>query len=106
MLLLSACGALLKLLLCLRSADSEDSTARLDYRTMLLAGRFLPIIIVDDWNDVNSNYLKNKYNKIINDHFNFSPLFLKYWQKKIDYNETNYDLKPMTLDQFKTFLSN
>lgn len=66
----------------------------------------LPIIIVDDWSDINNDYLQNRYKRIINDHFNFSPLFLKYWQKKINNDETDYDLKPMTLKEFKTFLSN
>ena len=66
----------------------------------------LPIIIVNNWNEININYLKDEYEKIINKKFDFSSLFLKYWKLKFANDETKFELEKMTLDEFKNYVQN
>ena len=66
----------------------------------------LPVIIINNWNEININYLKDKYEKIINKKFDFSSLFLKYWKLKFTNDETKFELEKMTLDEFKNYVQN
>ena len=64
----------------------------------------LPVIIVNDWNDININFLKNEHKKIINKKFDFSSLFLNYWKSKFNLSENIFNLNEMTIDEFKIFI--
>lgn len=56
----------------------------------------LPVVIVNDWNDINETYLNNKFNEIVENvkenKYNFQKLFLDYWLQKI----RNFKLHFMT----------
>ena len=64
----------------------------------------LPVIIVNDWNDININFLRNEYKKIINKKFDFSSLFLNYWKSKFNLSENIFNLNEMTIDEFRIFI--
>ena len=66
----------------------------------------LPVIIINNWNEINIHYLKDKYEKIINKKFDFSSLFLKYWKLKFTNDETKFELEKMTLVEFKNYVQN
>jgi hypothetical protein len=46
----------------------------------------LPVVIVDDWNKISTQFLKNEFDKIIKnwDTYDFERLTLHYWVKKIN----------------------
>lgn len=46
----------------------------------------LPILIINDWNIVNDDYLNKKYNEFRMKKFNLDKLDLKYWKKIIQNN--------------------
>jgi hypothetical protein len=43
----------------------------------------LPIVEVEDWNDLSEEWLRNKFNEIIQGKFKYEKLFLSYWVQKI-----------------------
>jgi hypothetical protein len=51
----------------------------------------LPILIVNEWNDINQELLNNTILKFKNSNFNYNKLLLSYWIKIIKdiYNDTN-----------------
>jgi len=47
----------------------------------------LPICLVDDWEEINEDFLDNEYERIINIKWNFDKLKMSYWLKKIKNHE-------------------
>ena len=43
----------------------------------------LPILFVNDWNEINFNFLNTKYEEIINKKYDLSKLKISYWKKYI-----------------------
>jgi hypothetical protein len=43
----------------------------------------LPVLFVDDWSEINENYLNEKYLEIKSKTFNFSKLKISYWENYI-----------------------
>ncbi len=43
----------------------------------------LPVLVVNDWNQINEEYLNKKYNEIIKLKYNFEKIYCNYWLKKI-----------------------
>lgn len=64
----------------------------------------LPVIQVDDWSEINQNRLMDIAHSVMSKKFNFSPLFLNYWSKKI-HGSIAEPLEEMTLDEFKKFMT-
>ena len=50
----------------------------------------LPILVINDWNEINKEFLEKKYIEIINKNkngeYNINKLYLKYWLDKINNN--------------------
>ena len=67
--------------------------------------RNLPVILVDRWSDVNQDLLKKSLSEMINQKFDFSPLFLQHWAAKINQNKKQFLLERMSLDEFKHYIS-
>ncbi len=44
----------------------------------------LPVVIVDDWNQVNEEFLNQKYEEIRQKSYDMSKLFFDYWLREID----------------------
>ena len=44
----------------------------------------LPILIINDWNNINKEYLEKIYQEFKNKKFNLEKLNLKYWEKEIN----------------------
>lgn len=44
----------------------------------------LPILIINDWNNINKEYLEKIYQEFKNKKFNLEKLSLKYWEKEIN----------------------
>ena len=53
--------------------------------------KHLPILIVDNWEDVTEKFLNDKYDEMINKKWNWDMLKISYWEKLIEdkYNDTN-----------------
>jgi hypothetical protein len=43
----------------------------------------LPILITDSWNEINEEYLKEKYNDITNKYYNYNKIKMSYWENEI-----------------------
>lgn len=63
----------------------------------------LPVAILDDWSDFNSTYMIQQFNRLKNEKFNFNPMFLRYWEEKIN-GEKRFNLPDMSIKEFKNFL--
>lgn len=48
--------------------------------------RHLPIVFIDNWNQINEQFLLNKYEEMNNKKYDFSILRLNYWEKKFANN--------------------
>ena len=46
----------------------------------------LPIVEIEDWNDITEKWLENKFNEITQGKFKYERLFLNYWVNKIRLN--------------------
>jgi len=46
----------------------------------------LPILFVDDWNEITEKFLYDEYMRIENTEWNFEKLNFKYWENKIKYD--------------------
>ena len=46
--------------------------------------RDLPILIIDDWNQISYNFLQEQYEKFQNTEYNLDQIKLSYWKEKID----------------------
>jgi hypothetical protein len=62
----------------------------------------LPIIELENWNDITTEFLLEKFNNILanlsKNIYNFDRLYLSYWEKKLNMNKTkNMDPKNYTL---------
>jgi hypothetical protein len=44
----------------------------------------LPIVEIEDWNDITEGWLESKFNEIIQGKFKYEKLFLKYWVDNIN----------------------
>lgn len=42
-----------------------------------------PCVFIDDWNDVTEEFLKIKYEEIINREYDLKKLYVSYWNKVI-----------------------
>ncbi len=62
----------------------------------------LPVVIVDDWCDINEEFLINKLHDLENRKFDFSKLLLKYWKYQMIPNQDYLPIScQMTLAEFK-----
>ena len=43
----------------------------------------LPILFIDDWNQLNESFLNNKYEEMINKKWNMEKLKISYWNEYI-----------------------
>ena len=50
----------------------------------------LPCVFVHDWREVNTQFLQNSLDSILNKTYNFSRMFLQYWKSKIEEDECLY----------------
>jgi len=50
----------------------------------------LPILFIDDWSEINKEFLNKKYEEISNQHFNLEKLKLSYWKSFIKEKIMNY----------------
>lgn len=46
----------------------------------------LPVLFVDDWNEITESFLENKYKEMLNKKYNYNKLLMSYWTNLIDYN--------------------
>ena len=46
----------------------------------------LPILFIDDWSVIDEEFLKNKYDEIVNKNWNMDKLKISYW---MDFIKTN-----------------
>lgn len=44
----------------------------------------LPVVIVQDWEEINEEFLEQKYKEFTAKKFNIEKLFMEYWWKKIE----------------------
>lgn len=63
----------------------------------------LPILIVNERHDINAAYLGKKFDEIINQEFDFNPLFRDYWSHKLKSRARTF-VKPMTFAQFRDLI--
>ena len=47
--------------------------------------RDLPVVVVDDWEEVNEVFLKNKYSLLRKKRFNYKKLYFDFYNKQIDF---------------------
>jgi hypothetical protein len=64
----------------------------------------LPVVIVEDWEEVNQKNLLNHYQKLNERKYDFSKLFLKYWKNEIN-NQEVFKMPDMTIKEFKNILT-
>jgi hypothetical protein len=64
----------------------------------------LPIVMVDDWNEVTEPFLRDCHSKLQSREFDYSKIMLNYWKSKIHgSSETKQFLPRMTIEQFRKF---
>lgn len=63
----------------------------------------LPVIIVEDWYEVNTESLLNSLNNLIIKKFNYQKLFTSYWVKLIN-NKPITSLSKMTINEFRQYI--
>ena len=64
----------------------------------------LPVMVVDDWSTVNKTAMRNFYGQARQRQYNFSPLFLNYWNRCIK-GDSAPILAPMTRADFRRLLT-
>jgi hypothetical protein len=64
----------------------------------------LPVLIVEDWQQVNRETMLAFMQVSAAKKFDFSPLFREYWLCKIRQAESNL-IDPMTLTEFRKFIT-
>lgn len=63
----------------------------------------LPVVILNDWSEFNSTHMIQQVDRLKNEKFNFNPMFLRYWEEKIN-GKTRFNLPDMSMKEFKNFL--
>ena len=63
----------------------------------------LPVFILEDWSEFNSENMLKVVEGYHNKKYNFSPLFLNYWRMQFSRNEI-FNMDPMTIEELKQFL--
>jgi hypothetical protein len=46
----------------------------------------LPVVILNNWNELNQDLLNNKFNELKNKSFNYNKLTVKYWTEKLKFS--------------------
>ena len=64
----------------------------------------LPVLVVDDWSEINKDRLFEFFKTSLETQYDFSPLFLDYWKRRIK-GEAVELLKPMTRMEFNSYLT-
>jgi hypothetical protein len=64
----------------------------------------LPVMLVDDWSEVNTQTLLAYIQKLATEQFDYSPLFGEYWRRHMNGEDTNL-LKPMSHSEFRRLLT-
>jgi len=64
----------------------------------------LPVLIVEDWGDVKKTLMEDFINTALKKKFNFSKLFLLYWQQKIHHSNQRPPLDFMHIKTFRELL--
>ena len=63
----------------------------------------LPVVMLNDWSEFNSTHMIQQVDRLKNEKFNFNPMFLRYWEEKIN-TKTRFNLPDMSIKEFKNFL--
>jgi hypothetical protein len=63
----------------------------------------LPVVMLNDWSEFNSTHMIQQVDRLKNEKFNFNPMFLRYWEEKIN-GKTRINLPDMSMKEFKNFL--
>ncbi len=63
----------------------------------------LPVVMLNDWSEFNSTHMIQQVDRLKNEKFNFNPMFLRYWDERINGN-TGFNLPDMSIKEFKSFL--
>jgi hypothetical protein len=63
----------------------------------------LPVVMLNDWSEFNSTHMIQQVDRLKNEKFNFNPMFLRYWEEKIN-GKTRFNLPDMSIKEFKNFL--
>jgi len=63
----------------------------------------LPAVLLDDWSDFNPAHMIQQVNRLKDQKFDFTPLFLKHWEEKVR-GKSRFKLPEMTMKEFKDFL--
>jgi hypothetical protein len=63
----------------------------------------LPVVMLDDWSEFNSDQMIQHVNRLKNSKFNFNSMFLRHWQERI-HGKTHFKLPDMSIKEFKNFL--
>lgn len=63
----------------------------------------LPVVILDDWAEFNSNNMIKHVEILSNTKYDFSYLFTSYWKDQFNGSQ-NFKIEPMTLNEFKKFI--
>ena len=50
----------------------------------------LPVLIIDNWNDITPEFLEMKYQEITSKKYNIDKLFMEYWWEKIEHVRNQY----------------
>ena len=64
----------------------------------------LPVLVIDDWREVTKPLLESFVNDALKRPYNFSKLFLNYWQQKIRGNRFREPLNLMGLNAFRNLM--
>ena len=58
----------------------------------------LPILVIDSWDDISEEFLREQYKKITSRKYDMSKLYMEYWIEKIDAVrnrfKAEYELRP------------
>ncbi len=63
----------------------------------------LPVVVIDEWNDFNSEFMIQQLNILRMKKFDFSQLFSAYWRAELNHIH-KFQLPHMTLKEFKNFI--
>jgi hypothetical protein len=65
----------------------------------------LPVVVIDDWSEINQDFLNQKLHDIQNQEFIFSKLFLRYWVNEILSKSHLWKMpKKLSLAEFRAYL--
>jgi hypothetical protein len=67
----------------------------------------LPVVILNDWNELNKERLLSEYQRIANSNFDYSKIFLKYWINNLNSKKNNITtFENLSMKDFKNLICN